>query len=234
MQRSDSALSDALARWNRMHARARKAKTIATGEIATNATPDERRRSAPPPVTTVPAVKRGDPSAMTRTQARHLALALVRNEPEYKAYEVRRTDHIYDLAVVDMWAGHSFIVHTARQLAQLLTHLHDPLLSLDAQTGSIFVKASFYEDIYNADADYADVERYTLITRFDPNDRSGAIDVTIEPRPHPRCDIGHMFASVEECISAACSSALAQGERERSLVLAEVGRRLRLYQDACA
>lgn len=231
-QTHDSALGATLARWNRTKARARTATDAVNVEQESPAAKEQRRaQRVTGPLQPTP---RGNPEAMSRTRARHLAFTLARYEPDYKAYEVRRTDLVYDLAVVDTWAGHSFVVTTPRQLAQLLTHLHDPSLLLDAQSGTIFVKTPFYEDIYNAEEDYSDLKHYTLIAHFDPRDRSGAVDVTIEPRPEPSSDIGRMFHTAEQCIGSACSQALEQGARERSLVLAEAGRRLRLYLDACA
>lgn len=167
---------------------------------------------------------------MSRTQARRLAFTVVRNERGYLAHEVRRTEHIYDLAVIDTATQQSYIVRTVKELTELMTELHDPQLTTDAQSGMVFIKAPFYEEVRGMDEAYANIVPYTLIARYHPGDGTDDVDVTIEPEPGPGSDLSHMFLRVDNCLGAACGDALAEGEHERSRLLAEVSKRLRRYQ----
>lgn len=234
MRRSqDSApLQGALARWNTVRMGARKASAVAPGEIGNGSAEEED--DLPALELSSPLASRGTIADMTRTQARQLALTFVRSQRGYVAHEVQRTDQTYDLLVVDTAAGQSFVVRTAQELAHLMTHLHNPTLMRDAHNGVLFVRAPFFDEVYNATNECISVAGYTLIARFSPYDSSGSIEVMIEPTPGPACDLDHMLLLADECLESASSSALAAGERARSHVLAEVSRRLRLSQHVAA
>jgi hypothetical protein len=123
------------------------------------------------------------------------------------------------------------MVRTARELAELMTELHDPTLLADRQSGAIIVKTPFYDEVRGFEEEYANVERYTLIARFNPNDGTDHVDVMIEPDPSPGCDLDRMFLRVDNCLGAACGTALSEGEHERSRLLTEASKRLRRYQE---
>lgn len=167
---------------------------------------------------------------MTQTQARHLALAFVRNQQGYLAYEVWRKESIYDLLVTEIEAGHSFVIHTARELTHLMAHLQDPTLLIDTLNGIVFVRIPLFEETYNVVEKCMSVAPYTLTARLDLHDQTGVLDLTVEPQPGPACDLDHLYLLADECLTSARGKALVMGERERALVLAEAGRRLKLYQ----
>ena len=222
--------SSGLIRWKRTESKAKKVRAPA---FMREETPADAKRSRPATGMSLP--RRGgverETQDMCRTQARRLAITVVRNERDYMAYEVRRTEYVYDLAVVDTVTQRSYIVRTARELAELMTELHDPSLLAGGQGGAIIVKTPFYEEVRGFEEEYTNIARYTLIARFNPHDGSDRVDVMIEPEPSPGCDLDRMFLRVDNCLGAACGNALSEGEHDRSRLLTEASKRLRRYQE---
>lgn len=222
--------SGGLIRQRRTSSNARRAPAIAPVRDAESATgltprsPGERAARFASPVAEKNALE------MCRTQARRLAITVARNERGYLAYEIRRTDHVYDLAIVDTTTRRSYVVHTVGELAELMTELHDPAVLADAQSGTVLVKTPFYEEVRGIEEEYANVVRYTLVAHFHPGDGTDAVDVTIEPALDPGCDLTAALPHADACLDLACDSARAEGEYERSRLLAETSRRLRCYQ----
>lgn len=225
---ASSGLHDALTRWNTVRMGAAMVSPPPGADGATSLVTADHGADALP-LAPVPSAARALVD-MTQTQARHLALAFVRHQPGYLAYEVWRKESIYDLLVTEIEAGHSFVMHTARELTHLMAHLQDPTLLADAANGIVFVCIPLFEETYNVVERCMSVAPYTLIARLDLHDESGALDLTMEPPPGPACDLGHMYVLADECLTSARGKALVMGERERALVLAETGQRLKLYQ----
>lgn len=231
---ASTGLHDALTRWNTARIGAANLRSLplsaADGAVAMDDAGDD---AYPRLLAPVPSAARALVD-MTQTQARHLALAFVRNQPGYLAYEVWRKDSIYDLLVTEIAAGHSFVIHTARELTHLMAHLQDPTLLIDRLNGIVFVRIPLFAETYSVVERCMSVTPYTLIARLDLHDEAGALDLTVEPPPGPACDLEHMYLLADECLTSARGKALVLGERERALVLAEAGRRLKLYQQGRA
>ena len=227
---ASTGLHDALTRWNTARMDTARLTPPPLSAVDGAATAEEADDNASPLLL---APMRNAARAlvdMTQTQARHLALAFVRHQQGYLAYEVWRKESIYDLLVTEIEAGHSFVIHTARELTHLMAHLLDPTLLRDALNGIVFVRIPLFEETYNVVEKCMSVAPYTLIARLDLHDETGAVDLTIEPQPGPACDLDHMYLLADECLTSARGKALVMGERERALVLAEAGRRLKLCQ----
>src|SRR5579885_2915931 len=150
--------SSGLIRWRRTESNTKRARAAA---FARDEAPTDGQRSRP--LAGTPTPRRGaerEAHEMCRTQARRLAITVARNERDYKAYEVRRTEHVYDLAVLDTVSQRSYVVRSAQELAELMTELHDPSLLADRQGGAIIVKTPFYDEVRTFDEEYTNVARY--------------------------------------------------------------------------